>query len=64
MQIRICDRCEKNLSKWDVDNTIVHVEYQGSKGFDWWLGKSRNVDLCEECFKEFWEFKNSKTSVN
>ena len=51
----ICDKCQKEI---DVDNEIrldLMRKEKNSSGYSLGLKKQKQIDLCEECYKELFE---------
>lgn len=51
----ICDKCQKEI---DVDNEIrldLMRKKKNSRGYSLGFKKQKQIDLCEECYKELFE---------
>lgn len=51
----ICDKCQKEI---DVDNEIrldLMRKEKNSRGYSLGFKKQKQIDLCEECYKELFE---------
>lgn len=51
----ICDKCQKEI---DVDNEIrldLMRKEKSSSGYSLGFKKQKQIDLCEECYKELFE---------
>ena len=51
----LCDKCQKEI---DVDNEIrldLMRKEKNSRGYSLGFKKQKQIDLCEECYKELFE---------